>query len=170
MSFEVINFQSTKIPHYVGMQFTRVTPELRAKLSALIPVQPLFHSLPEDDFYTCWRYKMKVDERSLKSINFQDLSSDVAKQIIQEIVKEIFKYLQSKGTTLTSSQVRDIAMQPNFIVNFALFPLQITLSEEFIKTLKVLREQKLKFLNGFLKGKSVIKEEDYDLNSVAIAF
>ena len=59
LDINYVNDPNTKLPHYVGLRYTRVTPAIRAKLSALIPCQPLFHSLPEDDFYACWSEKMR---------------------------------------------------------------------------------------------------------------
>ena len=70
------------VPHYVGLHYTRVTPVLRAKLSALIPVQPLFHSLPEDDFYACWSTKLRLTEPEVKSIEFCELKGETQKLIL----------------------------------------------------------------------------------------
>jgi len=54
-----MNNVSTKVPHYIGLRYTTVTPAVRAKFSALIPVQPLFLSLPEDEYYICWNNKYR---------------------------------------------------------------------------------------------------------------
>jgi len=51
-------------------------------------------------------------------------------------------------------------MQPNFIVNFALYPLNMILTEEFIAPLKVLRKGNLKFIKGFLKKDKKDKKEE----------
>jgi hypothetical protein len=54
-------------------------------------------------------------------------------------------------------------MQPRMIINFALWPLHIQLHSFFFEgSLRELKRNKVGFLNGFIKKKTVISAYDTD--------
>lgn len=85
---------------------------MKLKYPTLIPIHPICIALPEDQYYSCYsalNAELKPSEKTL-ALDFDKLTEKTMKICISAVVKEVVKFLASRGSQMSHDELRYVAM------------------------------------------------------------
>lgn len=87
------------VPYFALLSHKFLGPNMHLGSSTWIPVNPICHGLPEDEFYGCWK-KMLPQKKSERKTLYMDLSQmddKTQKECVMAVLREITTFLTSVG-------------------------------------------------------------------------